>query len=294
MAYAMAMVERREDVSPMSASVNVEVVASRDVRYYQDAEFEGLNRDDEMGVQSRIAKALSVARTQDERSRMVQSLLRIVGFDAFSYLTVALDAEGGCQRLYLPGDYRTEGLPPGYIENGLYLHDPRLLKSLAGNTPLIWDLRALTDAWRTAGAHPGTRQLFDTMHEHGISSGLTFSIAIGRTRLRSVITFTAPNDDATWMTDSVFVQALTLGLSIHQCSSAYVRAVDRRETAGQFSEVQMRTLAYLAAGLTDKEIALRMRTTAHNVDYHLRRLREKCGIAKRTQLAFLAARLPGL
>jgi DNA-binding CsgD family transcriptional regulator len=293
MAYAMAVAGGHGEGSSLRVSVNVGM-AARDVHYYQEGEVEGVIRDDEMGVQSSIARALSVARTQDERCRMVQSLLRIVGFDAFSYLTVALDAEGGCERLYLPGDYRTAGLPRGYIEHGLYLHDPRLLKSLAGNTPLIWDLRGLTDAWRNAGADPDTRRLLDMMHEHGALSGLTFSIAIGRTRLRSVITFTAANNDAAWMTDSVFVQALTLGLSIHQCSSAYVRAVDRRESAGQFSEMQMRTLAYLAAGLTDKEIALRMRTTAHNVDYRLRRLREKCGIAKRTQLAFLAARLPGL
>lgn len=57
------------------------------------------------------------------------------------------------------------------------------------------------------------------------------------------------------------------------------------------SEMQKRILGCLADGLSDKEIALLLQTTSHNVDYHLRLLRRKYGAVNRARLAFLTGEM---
>lgn len=263
-----------------------------DICYYDEAELLGTIRRDELGGETHIAADLGAARNTDERMRLVRGMLRLVGFSELGYLTVKLDAQGSPERLYFPRSYLSASLAPRYFEAGYHRHDPRFAAVLAGNTPHVWDLRRLVETWRRAGSPPGMRAMFDEMRDGGTRSGLIFGLPIPHTRLRSIISFAAPSEHAGWITDSVVVQSLTLGLSIHQRFSAYVRAINRRESAAELSELQMRILGFLAAGLSDKEIALRMHTTAHNVDYHLRRLRQKCGVTNRTQLAFLAGQLP--
>jgi DNA-binding CsgD family transcriptional regulator len=266
--------------------------ATPDICYYDETELLGTIRRDELGGETHIAADLGAARNTDERMRLVRGMLRLVGFSELGYLTVRLDPQGRPERLYFPRSYLSANLAPHYFEAGYHRHDPRFAWALAGNTPHVWDLRRLVDAWRRAGSPPGMRTMFDEMREAGIGSGLIFGLPIPHTRLRSIISFAAPSEQAGWITDSVVVQSLTLGLSVHQRFSAYVRAINRHESAAELSELQMRILGFLAAGLSDKEIALRMHTTAHNVDYHLRRLRQKCGVTNRTQLAFLAGQLP--
>jgi DNA-binding NarL/FixJ family response regulator len=55
--------------------------------------------------------------------------------------------------------------------------------------------------------------------------------------------------------------------------------------------MQRQVLVGLASGLSDKDIAARLKTSAHNVDYHLRILRRKHDALNRTQLAYVAGRL---
>jgi DNA-binding CsgD family transcriptional regulator len=57
------------------------------------------------------------------------------------------------------------------------------------------------------------------------------------------------------------------------------------------SAMQRRILTCLAAGMSDKEIAIKLHTTAHNVDYHLRLVRRRYGATNRAQLAYIAGRL---
>lgn len=65
--------------------------------------------------------------------------------------------------------------------------------------------------------------------------------------------------------------------------------MQRSDTDG-LSETQKHVLAGVSKGLSDKEIARRLRTTTHNVDYHLRVLRRKYQVVNRAQLAYVAGR----
>jgi DNA-binding CsgD family transcriptional regulator len=289
---AMSGYDRKPSASASEAAVTARAVDTPDISYFDEAELLGTIRRDELGGETHIAANLGAARNTDERMRLVRGMLRLVGFSELGYLTVKLDAQGRPERLYFPRSYLSANLAPHYFEAGYHRHDPRFAAALTGSAPHVWDRRRLVEAWRRAGSPPGMRAMFDEMRDGGIGSGLIFGLPIPHTRLRSIISFAAPGEQAGWITDSVVVQSLTLGLSVHQRFSAYVRAINRRESAAELSAPQMRILGFLAAGLSDKEIALRMHITAHNVDYHLRRLRQKCGVANRTQLAFLAGQMP--
>ena len=54
--------------------------------------------------------------------------------------------------------------------------------------------------------------------------------------------------------------------------------------------MQREILRGLALGQSDKEIAYRLNLSAHTVDYHMRRLRQRFAVRNRVQLAHAAAR----
>jgi DNA-binding CsgD family transcriptional regulator len=280
--------------SPAHPMLALSAQKAPEIRYFDESDLDASVRDDELGDETHIAADLGAARSADERMRLVRGMLRIVGFDTLAHLTVKTDSYGRIERLYFLRTYRSVHLAEHYFTDGYHEHDPRFAAAMSSSTPLVWDMRRLTDMWRRQGSPHAMRALFERLREHGSGSGIVFGVPIPHTRLRSIISIVASSEHADWITDSVLIQALTLGLSIHQRSSAYVRAIARSEAAADLSELQTRILGFLAAGLSDKEIALRLDTTAHNVDYHLRRLRQKCGVANRTQLAFLAGQIAAM
>jgi DNA-binding CsgD family transcriptional regulator len=145
-------------------------------------------------------------------------------------------------------------------------------------------------ASRKDGIDPPLRRYFDSMRENGLASGIAFSLPISRTPLRALILFAGPPERGDWITDSVVTQAIGLGLSLHQRCAAYVQEASRRESVSAISDLQQRILGAVVVGMSDKEIAGRLSTTVHNVDYHLRQLREKFGARNRSHLAYLVGK----
>lgn len=281
------------DYAPEAAAAAYVVRNSKarqpDVCYVGEAELLTLVRHDELGGESDIAAGLIDARSAVERVRILDSALRVVGFSGLGYAALTLDARGRPQRAYLLRDYLPETLPR--LLHACYLrHDERLVNACRSCQPLVWDVRSLVDAWRRDGADPAARRDFDEMRECGVGSGLTFGLPVSHTAFRCVVTFVAASENRDWITASVVAQALSLGLSLHQRCAAYVRAIQRREATPELSPRHRNILRLVVEGLSDKEIALRLNTTVHNVDYHLRQLREKCGALNRNQLAFIAGR----
>jgi DNA-binding CsgD family transcriptional regulator len=274
-------------------------IACPDIRYFDDPNqpasahrvgadglFEG-----EPDGRLQIASDLASARTAVERTRLVKGLLSLIGFADVAYLSVRLDAHEQVERVYLSRGFGSEYWTSHYFASGRHRRDPRLQAVLGARAPHVWDLQTLADAYRRAGSPASLRALIDESSERGAGSGLMFCIPVAQTRLRSIVSFTSPTQHAGWIGDAVIAQALAFGLSLHQHCSPAVRALERGALEAGLSDVQVRVLRFVAAGLSDKEIALRMQTTPHNIDYHLRRLRQKCSVNSRTQLAFLAGRL---
>ena len=198
-------------------------------------------------------------------------MLSLIGFADVAYLTLRLDADDEVERVYLARDFRSDHWTPHYFGAGRHRRDPRLAAVLGSRAPHVWDLHSLADAYRRAGSPASLRALIDESRERGAGSGMMFCIPVAQTRLRAIVGFTAPAGHAGWIGDMVIAQALALGLSLHQHCSPAVRALERGATGAGLSDLQVRILRFVAAGLSDKEIALRMQTTPHNIDYHLRR-----------------------
>ncbi|KAA0088068.1 helix-turn-helix transcriptional regulator [Trinickia soli] len=238
---------------------------------------------------TRIAAELMTARDPDERTRLVRALLNVTGFRTLAYFTVRAGR-------HEPTDaWVTDTLTPShfgqaYFDAGYQAHDPRLATVLNASAPLVWDLSWLLRAWRGRGAPAAMCSLFDELARDEVRSGVMFGIASTQGGLRAIVSLSSSQADRGWISDNVLAQALALGLSLHRFASdpAHVPRVCEASAADAPSDMQTRILACLAGGLSDKQIASRLQTTPHNVDYHLRFLRRRYGAANRTHLAFLA------
>lgn len=238
---------------------------------------------------TRIAAELMTARDPDERTRLVRALLNVTGFRTLAYFTV----RAGCDE---PIDtWATDTLAPShfgqaYFDAGYQAHDPRLASALHASAPLVWDLNWLLRAWRGCGSPAAMCSLFDELARDEVRSGVMFGIASAQGGLRAIVSLSSSQVDRAWISDNVLAQALALGLSLHRFASdpEHVPRECEPPAADAPSDMQARILALLAGGLSDKQIASRLQTTPHNVDYHLRFLRRRYGAANRTHLAFLA------
>lgn len=262
-----------------------------EIRYIDEMDVAPLVRPDETGDAPFIATELGAARTAEERVRMIRGILNIIGFSGLGYAALKLDANTQPQYAYVLRDYLSTDLLPQSLEGGYLLRDPHMRRAFESSRPHVWDMRSLVNASRKNGIDPPLRRFFDGMRENGLASGLAFSLPIARTPLRALILFAGPPVHCEWITDSVIAQALGLGLSLHQRCAAYVQAICRRDSANSLSQLQLRILGAVVLGMSDKAIAARLGTTVHNVDYHLRQLREKFGARNRSQLAYLAGKM---
>jgi len=241
------------------------------------------------GSDTRIAAELMTARDPDERIRLVRAMLNVTGFRSLAYFTMPADSDE-------PVDtWATDTLAPShfgeaYFTAGYQAHDPRVAAARSASAPVVWDLAWLLKAWRQCGSPPAMCRLFDELQRDEVKSGVMLGIATLQGGLRAVVSLSSTQPDRDWISDNVLAQALALGLSLHRFASdpAHVPRAEPPVHANTPSDMQTRILACLAGGLSDKQIASRLQTTPHNVDYHLRFLRRKYGAANRTHLAFLA------
>jgi DNA-binding CsgD family transcriptional regulator len=261
-----------------------------EIRYLDEAEVAPRLRDDPPGEATFVAAQLSAARTPEERVRIIRGILHVIGFKGLGYAALKLNAAGEPERAYLLRDYLATTLLPHALEGGYLLRDPQMRLAFESNRPHIWDMHSLVHASRKDGIDPPLRRYFDSMRENGLASGIAFSLPISRTPLRALILFAGPPERGDWITDSVVTQAIGLGLSLHQRCAAYVQEASRRESVSAISDLQQRILGAVVVGMSDKEIAGRLSTTVHNVDYHLRQLREKFGARNRSHLAYLVGK----
>lgn len=242
------------------------------------------------GGRASIAAELDSARNARERIRVIRSMLHIIGFTCMTCVTLQLIDDEIVRAFFL-----NCGVPPdffqSYFRDGFHRIDPRLAAVSSAGLPIIWDLGTLHDTLRRGADPVRGRALSATLDRHGMRSGLMFGMPLPRTNLHTVIGFSGPQPSGDWIGDSTIGQAMTLGLAIHQNTNDYVRALAQQNGTAMLSEMQQRILAGLAAGLSDKEIAQRLHTTSHNVDYHLRLLRKRYAVSNRAQLAYTAGRL---
>ena len=228
---------------------------------------------------------------------MLRALLHVMGFHSLAYARVGTRGPGHLRaQAWSLDETAPHHFGCGYFERDFCAYDPRLAAVRASNVPLVWDFDWLLRAWRRDGAPEAMRGLFPALEREGIQSGVMFGIPTVQGGVRAVVSLAASRANADWIGENVLAQALTFGLSLHRFASDHRHSAigeSVRDAAAQepLSEMQAHILACVVAGLSDKQIAARLLTTPHNVDYHLRLLRRRYGAANRTHLAFLVGGL---
>jgi DNA-binding CsgD family transcriptional regulator len=245
------------------------------------------------GAEMNLAAQLMAIEEPEEQLRMLRALLHVTGFHSLAYVRVGANgvARGEAQAWSLD-ETTPHHFGDAYFDGGYSAYDPRLAAVRASSSPLVWDVDWLLRAWRRDGMPGALRSLFPALEREAVQSGVMFGIPTLEGGVRAVVSLAAGRASADWIVENVLVQALTFGLSLHRYASARRHAALREQasnTAQQepLTDIQAGILACLAGGLSDKQIAARLQTTPHNVDYHLRLLRRRYGAANRTHLAFL-------
>lgn len=259
------------------------------IHYVDESAVEPMLRSDELGSETRLAAEFGAAADLGELTRLVGSVVHVLGFRRLAYLTVRTDAHGRVDRIYLLRNAFAPSLMQRMMSTGMLERNARLRTVLTSQLPQRWELKTLM---RTSGASQFAdedRQLLHEMREKGFLSGLAFGLPISNTSMRSILILASQRESAAdWLTEDVIVQCLTFGSSLHQRCAAYLRAAQRQEAFGLLSPLHQQILDWLVLGLTDKEIAARLDMSAHTVDYHLRQLKERYGARDRSHLAFIA------
>lgn len=241
-----------------------------------------------------IAAALAGARTAAERNRMINGLLHLVGFSTFAYFALESNVKQ-VERLFLheafvPPTYRGD-----YVKQGYHEIDPRTLVARRANAPMVWDLYHLREQSVEANGDTPEQHAFNnflgTMRDDGMCSGLMFAMPIPGTRLSAFMSFTAPRRSREWITAATVEQSLSIAMSVHAFASPQLTAASRNCAANSLTPFERELLIGIAEGASDKEIGRRLDTSAHNVDYHLRKLRKRFGVANRIELTYLTSKL---
>jgi DNA-binding CsgD family transcriptional regulator len=238
----------------------------------------------------RITNELIAAPNATARMTNVRSMLSIMGFNSLHYEARQLSGEQVAKtfflKSYVPSQWAT-----GYFREGFNAIDPRIDGIRSSPAPLIWDLNSLAKAQPGNAQTPKMRQFFDDLMRHGMSSGIAFSLTVPLSQMQIIISINSANASRDWIAPSVAGQALILGLSVHEYIKGCTAGLMQRTGIDDLSDMQKHVLAGLSKGLSDKEIARRLRTTVHNIDYHLRALRRKYRVMNRAQLAYVVGRL---
>lgn len=238
---------------------------------------------------SSIAGELVSTRDPAERMRLIHGMLRIIGFTHLSYVTLHASGERISSATFLDSAAPAH-LDDAYFSQGHYLIDPRLQTMADSGMPVVWDIDHLCASLRSLLPTLRVRDFLSSLKSAVAHSGFMLRVPIANVPLQILISFAAPHRDRGWITDAVFGQALMLACALHQSISGSV-CLALQDNEASLSSMQHRILACVASGMSDKEIAQRLHTTTHNVDYHLRFLRKRYAASNRTELAYAAGRL---
>lgn len=238
----------------------------------------------------RLAQAFRTATSSIERRRLMTGLLHLTGFSTFAYFALE-PGERERPRLFLhdafvPSQYRGD-----YVRERHDRVDPRTMTVREQHAPLVWDLRTLQHDGARRGADDRLPGFLRTMRDDGMLSGVMFELPLPGTGLATFASFTAPRESREWMQRSNVEQALIVALAVHAFASPHLAVAAQRDDARVLTRFEREILSGVAGGSSDKQIARRLNTTAHNVDYHLRRLRERFQAANRVELAYVSAKL---
>ncbi len=283
--------ERHATWSGLPASV------SAGIRLYGHADLVALPQSGQRATSS-LVRDLIAANSPKARERVIRDRLDSIGFDWLEYHVVSDSSNSqphsACMVTYALAPWTQRYFVEGYCEV-----DPRQAEATRSSLPLVWDLDYVDQA---IGAGPRTnraQRFAADLRDSGMGSGIFLRVPKTSTTGvdRVMISLGSCLSTRRWIDEGVLGEALVLGLSLSDYMSNHVQLPvlaekgndARMVQSGGLPAVQQRLLDFVACGLTDREIAMKLCMSLHAVDYHLRRLRQHFAVHNRVQLVAAAA-----
>ncbi len=237
---------------------------------------------DTSGFLAPLVKNLMAIECPQQRSGALQSLHEGLGFPWLAVATMGW-ADGRLVSLSIRSDNRQAAeWEQEYLQRRYFEFDPRLAAVATSSLPCQWDLDSLCREARSTFPGVHAERLAAGLMARGMRSGVMFGICCETVVEPVLVSLTSRQGGRSWMSDSIVGRAMVLAM--YACEHHRAAAND-----ATLSQVQRQILQCLRQGLGDKVIADRLGLTTHNVDYHLRRLRQKFGVRNRVQLVKAAA-----
>lgn len=257
-----------------------------------------------------IANELERAATAQERHALMRPALRAAGFDSLCYLRVSRIGDT-INRIVYFNAFSPNGWAPRYLRERYYEIDARLAHSCRHEWPMVWDLSSIasTPAIAGSGSGVGTGSAVSTpaaqnaagairaerfaaaSRDAGMVSGVCFGLGVPDALDTSVAIFSNSQLSKARVPDMSIGHAYALAVGLHEFLALRAPEIHRPGHPTELSEIQRSILEYVTLGLNDKDIAERLGTSQHNVDYYLRQLKKLYHAANRVQLAYIAGRV---
>jgi DNA-binding CsgD family transcriptional regulator len=226
-----------------------------------------------------------------DRIEFVRQRIKQLGFDSFSYTATRTTAH--YKTMFVLTSYESQTWLTRYFRERYFELDPRVALASPTGLPFLWntaDMRA--DLPRAQMRSERLCGLIDMLEATGRKSGILTQMPLPEPELSASLCFNSEIANPRWMTESIVAETLMFAHTIHEFIWTHAKSVIGIAPAQQqrvvLSDLQHAVLKAVVQGQRDKEIAYFLGLSPHNVDYHLRRLRQLFKVRNRVQLINVA------
>ena len=226
-----------------------------------------------------------------DRMEFVRQRIRQLGFDSFSYTATRTSSHH--KTMFVLTSYESAAWLTRYFRERYFELDPRVALASPTGMPFLWntaDLRADLPRAQLRSERLGT--LIDMLEATGRKSGILTRMPLPEPELSASLCFNSEIGNPRWMTESIVAETLMFAHTIHEFIWTHAKSMIGIAPAQQqrvaLSKLQHAVLKAVVEGQRDKEIAYFLGLSPHNVDYHLRRLRQLFNVRNRVQLINVA------
>ena len=226
-----------------------------------------------------------------DRIEFVRRRIKQLGFDSFSYSATRTTAHH--KSMFVLTSYESQTWLTRYFRERYFELDPRVALASPTGMPFLWntaDMRA--DLPRAQMRSERLGGLIDMLEANGRKSGILTQMPLPEPELSASLCFNSEIGNPRWMTESIVAETLMFAHTIHEFIWTHAKSVigiaPEQQQRVALSELQHAVLKAVVQGQRDKEIAYFLGLSPHNVDYHLRRLRQLFNVRNRVQLINVA------
>ncbi|HTH73394.1 MAG TPA: autoinducer binding domain-containing protein [Trinickia sp.] len=257
-----------------------------------------------------IAHDLAKVDTAQARQALLRPALRAAGFESLCYMRVSRIGDT-INRLVYFNAFSPVGWAQRYLRERFYEIDARLAYSCRHEWPMLWDLTTIASPGPLTGmgqpaagvtaAAPGqstsaaarAERFASAARDAGMMSGVSFGLGTPDALDTCVVMFASAQPSKARLPDMAIGHAYALAVGLHEFLALRAPQIHRPTYVTELSDIQRSILELVTLGMNDKDIAQRLGTSHHNVDYYLRQLKKLYHATNRVQLAYIAGRVLG-